>query len=279
MKIYSILIKFFNTNSNMLTQLAIHITVLWVALTFINHISKNLKLKIKADPNNATLLNILLGITKLTKIITVLLVISSFLQCNGYSLTSLMTGLGITGLAVGFAAKESLSSLLGSIAIMTDKVYKIGDYVIINDVEGVVEAINFRSTKIKTVDNILITIPNNITADTIVKNRSESKYLKLIENFDIEYDTSDEKIELAIQILKNICHENKNILNDYYVYISKLGENAITIQVLANTHTNIWMKYLLIKEELYKETLKQFRKNEIDFAFPSRTVYMRKDEN
>ena len=116
-------------------------------------------------------------------------------------------------------------------------------------------------------------------SDTIVKNRSESKYLKLIENFDIEYDTSDEKIELAIQILKNICHENKNILNDYYVYISKLGENAITIQVLANTHTNIWMKYLLIKEELYKETLKQFRKNEINFAFPSRTVYMRKDEN
>lgn len=279
MKIYSIVVKFFNTNSNMLTQLALHITVLWVAMTFINHISKNLKSKIKSNPNDTTLLNILLGITKLTKIITIILVVSSFLQCNGYSLTSLMTGLGITGLAVGFAAKESLSSLLGSIAIMTDKVYKIGDYVIINGVEGVVEAINFRSTKIKTVDNILITIPNNITADTIVKNRSESKYLKLIENFDIEYDTNDEKIEQAINILKNICHENKNILNDYYVYISKLGENAITIQVLANTRTNIWMKYLLIKEELYKETLKQFRKNGINFAFPSRTVYIKNDEN
>ena len=198
MKIYNILIKFFNTNSNILTQLAIHITVLLVALTFINHISKNLKLKIKTDPNNATLLNILLGITKLTQIITVLLVISSFLQCNGYSLTSLMTGLGITGLAVGFAAKESLSSLLGSIAIMTDKVYKIGDYVIINDVEGVVEAINFRSTKIKTIDNILITI----------------KYFKNIDLTSVDNTVSSLNDEL--KKIKNI--KDEELVSDITVY-------------------------------------------------------------
>jgi len=279
MRIFSILADFLKNNANFITQLFIHFAILWIALKFINHASSKIKYKIKNDENNVPLLHLLLGLTKIVKIITVLLVISSFLQCNGYSLTSIMTGLGITGLAVGFAAKETLSSLLGSISIMTDNVYKIGDYVIINDVQGVVETINFRSTKIRTVDNILITIPNNITADTIVQNRSNSKYLKLIENFDIEYDTTDNDIENAIDILKQICAGNENIQDDYYVYISKLGENAITIQLLANTNTNVWMQYLLIKEQIYKEVLKRFRQNNINFAFPSNTVYLRKDEN
>ena len=270
---------FFQNNSDLLSQIAIHFALLVVVMYIIDNAVVNIKQKIYDNSNNTSLLNLLLFMTKFIKVIVVILILGSFLQCRGYSLTSLITGLGITGLAVGLAAKEMLASVLGSISIMTDRVYKIGDYVSINDVEGIVETVNFRSTKIRTIANTLITIPNNITADTIVHNRSESEFFRLIETFDVEYDTSDEKIEEGLSILRDIAQNDEDIQKNYIARVSALGENAIKLQLIANTTTNDWMKFLAIKDRLYKNVLRRFRENGLGFAFPSRTIYVRKDEN
>jgi MscS family membrane protein len=191
-----------------------------------------------------------------------------------------MTGLGITGLAVGFAANQTISSVFGSISVMTDKVYKLGDYIVIDGYEGIVETVNFHSTKIRTVDNILITIPNNIMANSIVQNKSDAKTLKLIETFDIEYGTSDEDIEKAISLLNGICENMNSIQSGYQTLISKLAESSITLLLIADTTTPNRIEFLKIKNNIYKEALKQFRANGINFAFPSRTVYVQNhDEN
>lgn len=270
---------FFKNNLDWILQILVHLVALSLLLKLVDKFADNVKNKIYQNADNSSLFHLLLLITKVVKIIVILCVVGSYLQCRGYSLTSVMTGLGITGLAIGFAAKEMLSSVLGSVLIMTDKVYKVGDYVIINGVEGVVEGINFRSTKIRTINNILITIPNNITADTIVQNRSDSKFFRLIETFDIEYSTTDEKVQEALDILKDICDNDEDIQSGYIAMVSKLGENAITLQLIANTNTNKWMKFLRLKDRLYKTVLKRFRENGINFAFPSRSVYVRKDED
>ncbi len=279
MQLLTIIGRFFQTNLSLLSQIIIHIAAFVAVMYIIDKSVVNIRQKIYSNSNNASLLNLLLFMTKFIKVIVIILILGSFLQCRGYSLTSLITGLGITGLAVGLAAKEMLASVLGSISIMTDRVYKIGDYVSINDVEGIVEAVNFRSTKIRTISNTLITIPNNITADTIVHNRSESEFFRLIETFDIEYDTSDEKIEEGLTILKNIAQNDNDIQNNYIARVSALAENSIKLQLIANTKTNDWMTFLEIKNRLYKTVLKQFREQGLSFAFPSRTVYVRKDEN
>ena len=270
---------FFKNNLDLIIQIIIHLAVLSILMALINNASNNIKKKIDKSSDNSSLLHLLLLMTKIVKIIVILCIIGSFMQCRGYSLTAVMTGLGITGLAIGFAAKEMLSSILGSILIMTDKVYKIGDYVIINGVEGIVESVNFRSTKIRTINNILITIPNNITADTIVQNRSNSEFFRLIETFDIEYDTTDEKIQEALDILHDICNNDDDIQNGHIAMVSGLADSSIKLQLIANTKTNYWMYYLEIKDRVYKTVLKRFRENGINFAFPSRTLYMRKDEN
>ena len=270
---------FFKNNLDLIIQIIIHLAVLSILMALINNASNNIKEKIYKSSDNSSLLHLLLLMTKIVKIIVILCIIGSFMQCRGYSLTAVMTGLGITGLAIGFAAKEMLSSILGSILIMTDKVYKIGDYVIINGVEGIVESVNFRSTKIRTINNILITIPNNITADTIVQNRSNSEFFRLIETFDIEYDTTDEKIQEALDILHDICNNDDDIQNGHIAMVSGLADSSIKLQLIANTKTNYWMYYLEIKDRVYKTVLKRFRENGINFAFPSRTLYMRKDEN
>ena len=279
MDFFNHVILFFQKNSDLLSQIVVHLAVLVVVMYVIDNAVVNIKQKIYDNSNNSSLLNLLLFLTKFIKVIVIILILGSFLQCRGYSLTSLITGLGITGLAVGLAAKEMLASVLGSISIMSDKVYKIGDYVSINDVEGIVETVNFRSTKIRTIANTLITIPNNITADTIVHNRSESEFFRLIETFDVEYDTSDEKIEEGLSILRDIAQADDEIQKNYIARVSALGENAIKLQLIANTTTNDWMKFLAIKDRLYKTVLKRFREHGLSFAFPSRTVYVRKDEN
>lgn len=271
-------INFIQTNYNMLLQLAIHSAILVIGLKFINGIVKNIKEKIISDSNTSTKLHLLFVISRIIKVLFVILTIASFLQVNGYSLTSLMTGLGITGLAIGFAAKESLACILGSFSIMLDNIYKIGDYVEINGYEGIVESINFRSTKLRTANNALITIPNNIPADSIVQNRSNAKHFRILQNFDIEYDTSDEKINLAMALIKQACENNKQLQKEVHIFISNLGENSITIQLIANTTTNDWLKYLKLKSELLQEVIHQFRANDINFAFPSRTVYLKNED-
>lgn len=275
---YDSIINFVQKNFNMLLQLAIHSAILIVGLKFINGIAKNIREKIIADSNTNTKIHLLFIITRIIKVLLVIFTIASFLQVNGYSLTSLMTGLGITGLAIGFAAKESLACILGSFSIMLDNIYKIGDYVEIKGYEGVVESINFRSTKLRTANNALITIPNNIPADSIVQNRSNAKHFRILQNFDVEYDTSDEKINLAMALIKQACENNKKLQKGVHIFISNLGENSITIQLIANTTTNDWLKYLKLKSELLQEVIHQFRVNDINFAFPSRTVYLKNED-
>lgn len=275
---YNMIISFIKNNSNLLTQLIIHSIILFIGIKFVNGVARNVKKKIVTDSTSNSKIHLLFVVSRMIKVLFTILIVASFLQVNGYSLTSLMTGLGITGLAIGFAAKESLSCVLGSFSIMLDNIYKIGDYVEINGYAGVVESINFHSTKLRAANNALITIPNNIPADTIVQNRSNAKYFRLIENFDIEYDTSDEKINLAMSLIKQSCENNNKFQKDSNIFISNLGENAITLQLIVNTTTNNWVQYLELKSELFQEVIHKFRENDINFAFPSRTVYV-KNEN
>lgn len=275
---HEIIVNFLKNNSTLLTQLIIHSLILFGVIKFINSISSKIRKKIIADSTSNSKIHLLFVTSRFLKITLGILIIASFLQVNGYSLTSLMTGLGITGLAIGFAAKESLSCILGSFSIMLDNIYKIGDYVEISGYSGVVEAINFHSTKLRAANNALITIPNNIPADTIVQNRSNAKYFRLIQNFGIEYDTSDDKINLAISLIKQACENNNNFQKDYNVFISNLDESAISLQLIANTTTNNWIKFLELKSELLQEIIRSFRQNNINFAFPSKTVYLKNED-
>lgn len=275
---HDILVNFIKNNSTLLTQLVVHSLILFAVIKLVNSVSAKIKERILADSNSNSKIHFLFITSRFIKITLGILIIASFLQANGYSLTSLMTGLGITGLAIGFAAKESLSCVLGSFAIMLDNIYKIGDYIEINGYAGIVEAINFHSTKLRAANNALITIPNNIPADTIVQNRSNAQYFRLIQNFGIEYDTSDDKINLAMSIIKQCCEQNNQFQKDYNVFISNLDDSAISLQLIANTTTNNWIKFLELKSELLQEIIFKFRENNINFAFPSNTVYL-KNEN
>lgn len=173
------MMDFLSKNNNLLIELLIVLIAVFVSFKFIDIFNKNLKDKILIKHSDTTILGFMPVLDKVIKITILFLALATVLQSQGFSITSLIAGFGITGLAVGLGAQITIANIFGSFALLSDKAYKIGDYIIINQtvqdkaVEGVVEDINLRSTKIRSNDNGLIIIPNNIVANGVVKNVSQ----------------------------------------------------------------------------------------------------------
>ncbi len=229
--------------------------------------------------NNSPLTRFVPILSNIFKGVVVFFLLASFLQSHGYSMSSLIAGFGITGLAVGFAAQKTIANIFGTFGILSDHSYQLGDYINVNGFEGNVEEINMRSTKIRALDNSLIILPNDVVSGAIIKNVTNGKKRRIFETFGVTYDTSDEKLQRAITILEEILANNKDIHDGYIVYLETLSSSSIDIKVSAYTKTNVYNKFLKIKEQVILEAVKKFREEGIEFAFPSTTVYMAKDEN
>ena len=262
-----------------LTEFLIILVVIVISFKIIDYINNHIKENIIKQGKNIRLLKFSPVLSKLLKAIILFFAIATILQNHGYSITSLIAGFGITGLAVGFAAKETIANLFGSLSIIYDNVYDIGDYIMIDTIEGTVEEINLRSTKIRTPDNILTTIPNNIVANSTVQNFSEITTRRISETIGLVYETPIEKINEAIDILKSIVCCNIEIEKDYQIFLDKLDSSSINIKFIAYVKYPDIANLRRVKEEILKETITKFRENNIDFAFPSQTIYVCKNEN
>lgn len=249
-----------------------------VVFKLIDLFDSKLKAKLTLS-NNSPLTRFVPILSNIFKGVVVFFLLASFLQSHGYSMSSLIAGFGITGLAVGFAAQKTIANIFGTFGILSDHSYQLGDYINVNGFEGNVEEINMRSTKIRALDNSLIILPNDVVSGTIIKNVTNGKKRRIFETFGVTYDTSDEKLQRAITILEEILANNKDIHDGYIVYLETLSSSSIDIKVSAYTKTNVYNKFLKIKEQVILEAVKKFREEGIEFAFPSTTVYMAKDEN
>lgn len=233
-----------------------------------------LRNKILEDKKNSPLARFVPIISRVLKGIVVFFILATFLQSHGYSMSSLIAGFGITGLAVGFAAKETIANIFGTFAILSDHSYQIGDYVSINDMEGIVEDINMRSTKIRGLDNSIIILPNNMVAATIIKNVSLAHKRRIFETFGVTYDTTDEKLKRAIEIIEDTARKDNDIHKDFVVYVETLADSSINIRIHAYAKTNVFAKFVKIRSNFILEVVRRFREENIEFAFPSQTIYM-----
>ncbi len=236
--------------------------------------TNKLKNKFSKNENAGPIGQVIPIIEKIIKTIIVFVIVASFLQSHGYSLTSLIAGFGITGLAVGFAAQHTIASMFGTLGILTDKVYKTGDYIKIDTTEGTVENINLRSTKIRTLENHLVTIPNDKMADSVVTNITKASKRRIDLTFGVTYDTSDEKLTRAIEIIKEIAGSRNDMHKDFTVFVEALDSSSINIRLLGYAKTKAFDVFAQIRSEIYLEVVKRFRNEGIDFAFPSTTIYM-----
>ena len=252
----------------------INLVAIVILFRVIDIINNKVMDKIRSEEINSPLLRFIPILMKILKALIIFVAITGILQSQGYSMSSIVAGFGIGGLAVGMAAKETIANVFGSISILTDHVYKIGDYVKVDGIEGYVEDVNIRSTKIRDLDNFLITVPNNVAANAVITNVSRAKKRLLKVVFGVTYSTSNDSIKKVHEILKEIGTNHKDIHNDFTIAIHDLGESSINIRFVGYIKTGSYFKFLKVRGEFLQLAIEKFRENNIDFAFPSRSVYI-----
>lgn len=171
--------EYLSKHAGSITELLVVFIAVCASFKALDIFNRNLKEKVLIRHSDTTMLGFMPIIDKVLKATILFIAIATILQSHGFSITSLVAGFGITGLAVGLGAQITIANIFGSFALLADKAFKIGDYIIINQtvqdkaVEGIVEDINLRSTKIRTADGGLVIVPNNIVANGVVKNVSQ----------------------------------------------------------------------------------------------------------
>ena len=275
-KIFENIGNFFLHHSGLIFGVLINIVIIYAFCKGMDIFTSKLEEKLKNKNSESPLLNLMPVLSKIIKSIVVFMLLAGFLQSFGYNVSSLIAGFGITGLAVGFAAKEAIGNIFGSIGLLGDKVYKIGEYISFNGYEGTVEKINLRSTTIRTLAGYPVNIPNNILANEEITNISKVNRRRLDISIDIEYSTPNEKIDRALAILKEIAESDEKILKGAQAFIDKLAPYSIVIRLFAQTKVTNYYQFMDYKGNILKEIIHRFRAEDIHFAFPSTSIYLEK---
>lgn len=196
-------------------------------------------------------------------------------QNLGIDVFSLLAGLGIGGLAVALAAKDSLANFFGSIMIMFDRPFRVGHWVLIGKNEGTVEEIGFRSTKIRTFYNSLITIPNSEIAIGTVDNMGLRTYRRIRTVVGITYDTPPEKLEAFLEGIKNIIKANPYTRKDYFhVVFNEFGSSSLDIMLYFFVKVENWSEELLQRQNIFLEIIRLAKAIGVDFAFPTQSLHI-----
>lgn len=268
-----------NYNKPGVTKVFKILIILIICWGIINYLSNNLFIHIHFGENaddtmNTTALRFLANILKIVVIAFGIVMIISEL---GYNVNGLLTGLGVGGLAVSLAAQDAVGNLISGFIIIFDKPFKVGDLIESATVKGFVEEVTMRSTKIRTLDDSVITVPNSTLTKEAVTNISMMDKRRIKMTFGLVYSTSNEAIEKIRNEIKTYIVQNKDILPEpCRIHFREFGDSALNFEVVCYTETSDMDEYLKIENELNLAIKKIVENNDTDFAFPTQTVYVQK---
>lgn len=199
---------------------------------------------------------------------------------TGIEIGPLLASLGIGGLAVALAAKDSIANFFGTLTILFDKPFQVGERIVIDSYDGVVESVGFRSSRIRTLTGHLVTIPNEKLVNSTVENIGKRPHIRWLTDLGITYDTPPEKVTEAVHILEEILADHEGLHPDFppRVFFNGFNEWSLNIMILLWYHPANYWDFQVFIQRTCLEILRRFRDAGIDFAFPSRTVYTAGDD-
>ncbi len=196
------------------------------------------------------------------------------IQNLGFSISSLIAGLGIGGLAVALAFQDTLSNFFGSIFILLDRPFGVGDWIKVGDVEGIVEDIGFRSTRIRTWPKTVVSIPNKTVASTTIDNWSKMPKRRVYQTVGVTYETSAAQMEQAVAAIREIVQNDEGVDKEYIVIrFTDFGDSSLNILVYYFTKAVVFADHLATKERINLAIMRALKKLGLSIAFPTRTVY------
>ena len=202
--------------------------------------------------------------------------LGAMLKVWGVNVTALFASLGLGGLAFALAARDTAANLFGSFALLADRSIRIGEWVKIGSVEGVVENVGMRTTKIRSFQKSLITVPNQVVANTPIENFSRRGIRRIKMTIGLTYGTTSEQIIQIKSDIKTMLLEHEGIAQDesLMVNFNNFGDSSLNIFIYTFAHTANWARYLEIREDIHLKIMKIVEENGSSFAFPSQSIYV-----
>lgn len=209
-------------------------------------------------------------------IIWLLIVLQVTQTLSDKPVTSLLAGLGVGGLAVALAAQETIKNFFGSLVIIGDKPFEIGDRVVVDALDGTVLSVGFRSTRVRTLEGAVVTLPNSEIVNKCIHNLSRRPFIRHVADIGIVYGTPPEKVRRATAILREILAGHEGLHPDYppQVFFTRFNDWSLNLRFFFWYHPADYWAYLAFSERVNQTILERFTREGIDFAFPSQTLYI-----
>ena len=190
--------------------------------------------------------------------------------------TSILAGLGVGGLAIGLAAQDMIKNFFGSVMIFSDRPFEMGDRIQVDGFDGIVETVGFRSTRLRTLDGHIVTIPNGELANDSIRNVSKRPNIKRSFELGVTYDTTPEMLDQALEILHDILRDHEGMDADLppRIYFTSFADSALVISIIYWYHPADWWKFTEFNQRINREILQRFNEAGIEFAFPTQTIHL-----
>lgn len=196
-------------------------------------------------------------------------------QNLGFNVLSVLAGLGLGGLAFALAAKDACANLFGSIMILADRPFQIGDWIIAGDVEGTVEGIGFRSTRVRTFYHSVVSVPNSKLAAANIDNMGKRERRRIKAYFELTYDTPPTKIEAFIEGLKAIVKANEYTKKDaFHAAFTGYGSSGLKVLLYCFLEVPDWSTELVARQNMFLEVLRMADTIGVEFAYPTQTLHV-----
>tara|TARA_B100000749_G_scaffold280887_2_gene279949 strand:- start:3431 stop:4915 length:1485 start_codon:yes stop_codon:yes gene_type:complete len=262
--------------TNVVVKIVFSVSVIWACFNLANVLTKFLE---RVTEKTASEMDDQLVplISKALRVFIVVFGILMTIQSLGFNIMSIMAGLGLGGLAFALAAKDTAANLFGSIMILIDRPFKVGDWVRASSSEGTVEEIGFRSTRIRTFYNSLVSVPNMEMATTTIDNMGARKFRRENITLGVTYDTRTDQIEAFMEGIKKIILDNPYTNKEnFHVAFRGFGDSSLNIMVYYFVEVKDWSDELKAKQDINLKVLQLAESLDVSFAFPSQSVYLEK---
>ncbi|MDP2641323.1 MAG: mechanosensitive ion channel family protein [Candidatus Yanofskybacteria bacterium] len=197
------------------------------------------------------------------------------LQNLGVNISALIAGLGIGGLAIAFALQNVLSDVFASFSIYFDKPFQTGDFIIVGEDMGTVKRIGIKSTRIESLWGEEIVLPNKALTESRIRNYKRMESRRIVFSFGVTYQTPSEKARIIPQMIKEIM-DGLELASLDRAHFKKFGDSSLDFEVMYTLKTSDYNKYMDVQQDINLQLKERFEKEGIEFAYPTRTVFLQK---
>lgn len=248
--------------------------VAWLITRLLNAIYKEYVVRMMEESENKIDDHLFPILKKVSNGVVWVLALIVGLNNAGYDVGALLAGLGIGGLAIAMASKDTLTNILGGFTILVDKPFHTNDRIRVSGYDGMVKEIGLRSIRVQTLDGTMVTIPNSSCANSPIENVSLEPSRKVSTVLGLTYDTKPAQMEKAIEILKDIIEKNEHTNKKVIAGFEEFADSSMNIRFIY--YIKKGADIVKTKSEINMEILTRFNKARLDFAFPTQTIYTKK---